>query len=106
MKNLLRRFGQEVRVDGEPLWGLFQSVTGKREGLAVLSPGPLGGEGRGRYLFIGPAKPQIREDMLLWTAGREYVVRAVQPVHGCRGPIYQWCVCVERGGPDTWGSGS
>ncbi len=104
VEKLLRQFGQEVTVDGIPCRGIFQSVTGKREGLAVHSPGPLGGDSRERYVYIGPMEPELREDMVLGTAGREYLIRAVQPVHGSSGPVYQWAVCVEKGREDGWNS--
>ncbi len=103
---LLRQFGQEVLLDGAASRGMFQAVTGKREGLAVQSPGPVGWEGRGRYVYIAPMEPRLREDMVLTVAGREYILRAVQVVHGTGGPVYQWAVCVEKGREDTWGNDS
>ncbi len=104
VEKLLRQYGQDVTLDGTAARGLFQSVTGKREALAAHAPGPLGGDSRARYVYIGPLVPEIREDMVLTTAGRAYLVRSVQQVHGMDGPVYQWAVCVEKGREDPWNS--
>ncbi len=102
VEKLLRQYGQAVTVDGIPSRGLFQSVTGKREGLATHKPGPIGGESRERYVYVGPMVPELREDMVLLVAGQEYLVRTVEAVHGSNGPVYQWTVCVEKGREDDW----
>lgn len=97
VEKLLRQYGMEVRVAGQDLRALFQPVTGKLERLALQDPGPLGLEPRGRCIYIGPLEPQLREDMVLTVAGRDYTVRSVRQIAGKNGPVYCWAMCVERG---------
>ena len=100
VEKLLRQYGMEVRVEGQSVRALFQPVTGKLERLAHQDPGPGGLQSRGRYVYIGPLEPQLREDMVLTVAGRRYTVRSTQRIPGNDGPVYCWAMCVERGRSD------
>ncbi len=102
VEKLLRQFGEELLVGGQPARGLFQSVTGKWEHLARMDVGPIGWERRKRFVYIGPLEPEAREDMVIVRGGKEYLIRAVQEVQGA----YLWAICVEKGREDTWGQSS
>lgn len=106
VEKLLNQHGMEVRLGGRTVRALFQPVTGRLERLAVQAPGPLGMEGRKRYVYIGPLEPELREDDLLAAAGKEYIVRTAQQVMGSNGPVYTWAMCVEKGQEDAWGMSS
>ena len=65
VEKLLEQYGTQIRVEGKVLRGVFQPMTGKLERLAVHSPGPMGLEGRLRYVYIGPVEPELRGGMCL-----------------------------------------
>lgn len=98
VEKLLKQYGMEIQAAGQSVRALFQPVTGKLERLALQDPGPAGLEPRGRYVYIGPLEPELREDMVLTVAGKDYTVRAVRQITGNDGPVYCWAMCVERGG--------
>ena len=97
VEKLLEQYGMDIRVQEQPVRGLFQPVTGRMERLALLDPGSLGLQSRQRYLYIGPVEPQVREDMELTVAGKRYAVRAAHLIDGSSGPAYSWAMCVEKG---------
>ena len=97
VEKLLKQYGMEIRVGEHAVRALFQPVTGKLERLALLDPGPLGLQSRGRYVYIGPPEPEIREDMVLTVAGGDYTVRSARQIPGTNGPLYCWAMCVEKG---------
>ena len=97
VEKLLRQYGGDLLLGERPVRGLFQSVVGKLDRLARLEPGALGLESRKRYVYIGPLEPELREDMLLTVAGRDYTVRSAHRIPGADGPLYCWAMCVEKG---------
>lgn len=97
VEKLLKQYGMEIRVGDRAVRALFQPVTGKLERLAVLDPGPAGLQSRGRYVYIGPVEPEVREDMVLTVAGGDYTVRSARQIFGSNGPLYYWAMCVEKG---------
>lgn len=97
VEKLLKQYGMEIRVGDRTVRALFQPVTGKLERLAVLDPGPAGLQSRGRYVYIGPVEPEVREDMVLSVAGGDYTVRSARQIFGSNGPLYYWAMCVEKG---------
>lgn len=97
VEKLLRQYGMEIRVADRSVRALFQPVTGKLERLALQDPGPAGLQSRGRYVYIGPLEPEVREDMVLHVAGGDYTVRSARQIFGSNGPLYCWAMCVEKG---------
>lgn len=97
VEKLLKQYGMEIRAGDRTVRALFQPVTGKLERLALRDPGPVGLRSRGRYVYIGPLEPELREDMLLTVAGRDYTVRSAHRIPGADGPLYCWAMCVEKG---------
>ena len=97
VEKLLRQYGMEIRVGNQAARGLFQPVTGKLDRMALQDPGPAGLQSRGRYIYIGPLEPEVREDMVLTVAGGDYTVRSARQIPGINGPLYCWAMCVEKG---------
>ena len=106
VEKLLTQHGAEIRVGQRTVRALFQPVTGRLERLAERATGFLGTESRSRYIYIGPVEPELREDMMLTVAGKEYLIRTAQRIPGNDGPAYTWAMCVEKGREDTWGMSS
>lgn len=65
---------------------------------------PLGETPRGQYNYIGPAEPAAEMGDVLEVGGREYLLRRLEVIQDDNGPVYRWGLCVENGGPDTWGN--
>ena len=104
VEKLLEQYGTQILVEGKALRAVFQPMTGKLERLAVDSPGPLGLEGRLRYVYIGPVEPELREGMTLQVAGKDYRGRTAGAIPGSDGPVYTWAMCVEKGREEPWGA--
>ena len=106
VEKILGCYGQEIRIQGldRAVFGFLQSVRGKGQQLVLKDVGPLGLEQTGQYVYIGPVEPELQEGDILEAAGKGYVVRRCEKVWATGGAVYQWGMCVERGGSDTWGS--
>ncbi len=100
---ILNKYGQRLQAEGREFRGFFQSVRSTGESSAARQPGLLGWENQGRYTCIAPLEPELKRDMVLVAAGREYLVRRVEQVCGEGRPLYQLALCVEKGREDTWG---
>ena len=85
------------------LRGFLQPVTGKVERLAMVQMGPLGQESRERFVYIGPANPEVAAEDQVASGETTYVVRTAQVIGDGNGPLYCWAMCVEKGSEDLWG---
>lgn len=74
--------------------GFFQPVTGKSMAMSAITPGYLGREYTGQYVYIGPMEPALEPGDELMGC----VVRRAEEVSGC----YVWAMCVRKGAEDTW----
>ena len=63
---------------------------------------PLGQLPGGQYLYIGPAAQTIDQGDLVKVAGKSYVVRRAETYLNRSGPVYQWALCVRKGGDKPW----
>ena len=104
VEKLLEQYGMQIYVEDREGRAVFQPMTGKLERLAVHSPGPLGLEGRLRYVYIGPVEPALREGMTLETGGKDYRVRTAGAIPGSDGPVSTWAMCEEKGREEPWGA--
>ena len=108
VEKMMNCHGQDITVvQGEArraVRGFLQSITGKVERLALPEMGALGREGRERYIYIGPAEPELEPGDRVEFDGKGYHVRSAQVIWGNGQPVYCWAMCVETGGEDLWGS--
>ena len=65
--------------------------------------GPLGQLPGGQYLYIGPAEQEISQGDQVTVGGNAYILRRVETYLDRNGPVYQWGLCVRKGGEDKWG---
>ena len=86
------------------LRGFFQPVTGKVERLAMAQMGPLGQESQERFIYIGPAQPEARQEDQILVGEDRFRVCSAQVIYGGDSPLYCWAMCVEKGAEDSWGS--
>ena len=108
VEKMMNGYGREMTVvQGESqtvVRGFFQPVTGKVERLALPEMGALGRESRERFIYIGPAEPELKTGNTVEVAGKSYHVRSADVIWGNGQPVYCWAMCVEKGGEDLWGS--
>lgn len=101
-------YGQDLVVvqgaERRSVRGFLQPVTGKVERLALPEMGALGRESRERFVYIGPAEPELEPGNWVEADGKAYHVRSAQVIWGDGQPVYCWAMCVEMGGEDLWGS--
>lgn len=106
VEKILNCYGQELFLQrlGCKATAFLQPVQGKGQNMVLKEIGPLGVAHQNQYVYIGPVEPELREDDVLELDGKRYVLRRVETVHGAGGPVYQWGMCVKRGGADNWES--
>lgn len=99
-----RRYGQEVELhgqEGEPVRvrAFVQPIREQGEDRWQVTPTPLGLRRRERFLYLGPAEPdleEMREGWLVWS-GRKWEIQSCQPVWLGGEVLYQWAVLRPRG---------
>lgn len=108
VEKMMAQYGREMTLlqGGQQtvVRGFFQGVTGKAETLALPGMGPLGAEGKERFIYIGPAEPELSKGDRVCLDGKKYLTRSTQVIWGLGEPVYCWAMCVEEGGEDLWGS--
>lgn len=62
----------------------------------------LGEVPRGQYVGIFPAETAVATGDGLTVNGKNYTVSRVEPMCDRTGPVYQWSLCVEKGGGEEW----
>lgn len=82
----------------------LQPVNSNVESLSLHRMGPLGREGRERFLYIGPAEPALVVDDRLLSGKTGYLVRSAEQVYDGDRALYCWAMCVKEGGEATWGA--
>ena len=104
---ILRKYGTEVTLrrnaGNVTVRCFFQPVSSTSWQSIAHTASPLGYTTQAEYLCIAPAKAGIRDGEILVHQQREYLARRVES-YCCGGQdVYQWVLCVEKGGEDTWG---
>lgn len=95
----LKQNGRTVRVRA-----FLQPVNSNVESLSLHTMGPLGREGRERFLYIGPAGSALAVDDRVVAGGQGYLVRSAELVYAGEEALYCWAMCVKEGGESDWGA--
>lgn len=103
---LLRKLGVPMTVtsrgEESSVRGIFQQVDSRSWQNLNREFSSVGEVNMGRFLYLGPAEPEISVgDRVKWE-GRSYVFRRAERVMLGRKPLYCWGFCLEEGGADTW----
>ena len=105
---ILRKYGTEVtlrRKQGDTVVRcFFQPVSSTSWQSIEHGVSPLGYASRAEYLCIAPAKAGIQEAEVLVLGERQYLAQRVEDYRCCGEAVYQWVLCIEKGGMDTWGA--
>lgn len=105
---ILQKYGTEVVLQRQQedveVRCFFQQVNSTSWQSLEHAASPLGYGSRAEYLCIAPADAGIRENETLRVGNRSYLAQRVEDYRYCGEVVYQWGLCVEKGGADTWGT--
>lgn len=105
---ILRDFGDTVTVLHESqaavVQAFLQPVTSKSWQNMEHAFNAMGRIERGQYLYLGPAEQPVCIGDLLRCHGTDYVVRKAECLSVADTGLYQWALCVRKGGEDPWNS--
>jgi hypothetical protein len=108
MEKTLKRFGRPVVVRSAEgavrVHGIFQSVNSRSWQNMERMFFPLGEIHRGQYICVLPISVQAFAGDTLRIMGKFYKLRRVEEMFVKDQRVYRWCLCVEKGRDDDWGS--
>lgn len=96
------RYGAEMTLGDETVSGFFHSVNSRSWQNMERLCGPLGEIPRGQYIGVLPASAVCAAGDTLLVGQQSYEIRRVEQMCLKGEPIYLWCLCVQKGGDDTW----
>lgn len=109
MQRLFELYGTDATVqngdDKTQLRVFFQSVNSRSWQNMEQLWGPLGRIPRGQYICILPAG-SAQAEAVVQIRGASYRVCKVEDMVIQGKVLYQWAICKEKGGRDTWGTQS
>ena len=105
---ILQDFGDRVELlrDGAPVTvrAFLQPVTSKSWQNMEHVFNRMGRIERGQYLYLGPIEQPIYAGDQLRCHGVRYIVRKAECIRAADEELYQWALCVRKGGEDPWNS--
>ena len=108
MDQLFSRYGTEaVLLRGDQrqaVKAFFHSVNSRSWQNMERMFFPLGEIHRGQYICVLPISAQACAGDTLRIQGKFYKLRRVEEMFVKNKSIYRWCLCVEKGRDDNWGS--
>lgn len=108
MNRLLGRYGMQAVITTEngsvTARVFFHSVNSRSWQNMEKVFLPLGEIPRGQYICVFPAGLAVAAGDTVTVGGRDYRVCRVEEMAMHTGTVYQWSLCMEKGGEDTWGS--
>ncbi len=103
---LFRRYGMTLRLeDGKgsyETWGVLFSVNSRSWQNMERAFISLGEVPRGQYICILPTSITVASGNTVTDGEKIYEIRRSELVRAVETPVYYWCLCVEKGGEDTW----
>lgn len=103
---VFRRYGVPITVQGSTesytVYGFVQHTATSARRHLLPEYTPLGQVPQGHYLMLLPLYQANVGQMLMFN-GKWYITRRVERVWLGKKPVYDWCLCEERGEADQWG---
>ena len=100
--SLLSRYGTQITWKSSVIRGFFQSVNSRSWQNMERMYGPLGEIPRGQYICMLPAAVAVTPGDVLGVGQGQYQIQRVEDVRLGDRVLYQWCLCVRKGGEDLW----
>lgn len=108
VEGLMARHGRDmILVSGEQtraVRGFFHPISASSWQSAAPKATVLGEASQSQYTYLGPVAGQAKAGDYLLLGGRRYLLLRVETYFCDNAPVYQWGLCVERSGEDTWGT--
>lgn len=101
-ERLFWRYGTELRLKKSFVKGFFFSVNSRSWQNMERIFGPLGEIPRGQYICVLPITASVTAGDHFSVGRKSYTIRRAEEVRAKGESIYYWCLCVEKGGEDTW----
>lgn len=100
--SLFARYGTRLTVAGQAASGFFSSVNSRSWQNMEQAFGPLGEIPRGQYICMLPVAVAVDFGDTVTVGQKSYQIRRVEAMRFGDTTVYQWCLCVEKGGEDLW----
>lgn len=108
IEEILRDFGDTVTVghggQSTAVRAFLQPVTSKSWQNMEHVFRAMGRIERGQYLYLGPADCALTQGDTLTCHSVAYTVRKAECISVADTGLYQWALCVRKGGADPWNS--
>ncbi len=108
MDQMFRRYGTDaviLREDGrQEVKAFFHSVNSRSWQNMERMFFSLGEIHRGQYICVLPVSARAAAGDTLRIKGRFFKLRRVEEMFVKGQSVYRWCLCVEKGRDDNWGS--
>jgi hypothetical protein len=108
MDQLFRRYGTDAVIlrgdDRQEVKAFFHSVNSRSWQNMERMFFPLGEIHRGQYICVLPISAQAGAGDTLRINGCFFMLRRVEEMFVKGQSVYRWCLCVEKGRDDNWGS--
>lgn len=105
---LMTRHGRDMTlVSGEQtkaIRGFFHPVSASSWQSMVPKATVLGEVSQSQYTYLGPVAAQAQAGDYLLLGQKRYLLVRVETYCCDNTLIYQWGLCVERSGENTWGT--
>lgn len=105
-QRLFCRYGTQIRLisdSGEQtVRGFFYSVNSRSWQNMEQVMGPLGEIPRGQYICVLPVQADPVAGNTVQVGQKSYYIRRAEDMRAGEEVLYRWCLCVEKGGDDTW----
>ena len=106
IEKVLNRYGSDLvlrRGNEETAFRGFLQHSGSRSWQSVEKAySPLGRIPRGQYILIAPLSVELKETDMVICDSLAVTIGKVETVLVGDRAVYQWGLCVEKGGDDTW----
>lgn len=110
VEKIMNQYGTDLVLtcNGEEMTvrGFFRAVNSKSWQSMDKAVLPLGEISQGQYTYIGPADVAVAEGDTVTVGGKSYRFRRVEPYYYGNQAVYNWGLCIEKGGNSVWGSQS
>lgn len=90
--------------ESKAIRGFLQPVSSSSWQSMASEATALGQLSQGQYTYLGPVTAEAQEGDFLLLGQKRYLLLRVEDYRYDGQPIYQWGLCVERNGEETWGT--
>jgi hypothetical protein len=102
VEKMFRRYGTELTLHTDagkvPFRGFLHFITSRSLQNTLRNMTVLGEDPSGQFVLIMPADVEAARDDTVEQAGKQYLLRQLEPMLYRDQVLYQWGLCVKKGG--------